>query len=367
MQLAVDGRTHPRWLSLWSLLAAVAMLAGTQVSAMAAPPPPSYDVVELGTLGGNASFGLDLNDRDQVAGNSRTGTSTLPLLGFVWSDGAMTELGTLPGSNQFSRGYGINNAGVVVGESDNNRPRAFRREAGAMSDIGDLGGGSAVAHGVNEPGQIVGASSNGQASRPFVWWQDEMRDLGTVAGGTATPGRAWSVNNRGDIVGFSRVAGTTSQATLWAGPNRPRLGQPVGLGSLGDGERFSEAFAINDRQQVVGRSLVTGSTERAFLWTQDAGMTDLGALGLNHSRATDVNQRGQVVGYASTFAGFPTFSAAAGFLWENGTMHDLNDLIDADTGWELLAAEGINSRGAITGYGRIDGQTRAFLLVPTGR
>lgn len=153
-----------------------------------------------------------------------------------------------------------------------------------MSNLGDLGGGSAVAHDVNEPGQIVGASSNGTVTHPFVWWQDQMHDLGTVAGGTATPGRAWSVNNRGDIVGFSRVAGTTSQATLWAGPNRPRLGQPVGLGSLGDGERFSEAFAINNLRQVVGRSLVTGSTERAFLWEQDAGMTDLGALGLNQPR-----------------------------------------------------------------------------------
>jgi probable HAF family extracellular repeat protein len=364
---SVTKRTRGRWLSLWPLLLAVTMLAGTQVVAMAAPPPPSYEIVDLGTLGGNAAFGLDLNDEDQVAGNSRTSTTTLPLLGFIWSDGEMIELGTLPGSNRFSRGYGVNNAGVVVGESDNNRPRAFRWEAGTMSDIGDLGGGSAVAHDVNEPGQIVGASSNGQTSRPFVWWRGEMRDLGTVAGGDATPGRAWGVNNRGDVVGFSRVAGTTSQATLWAGPNRPRLGQPVGLGSLGDGERFSEAFAINDRRQAVGRSLVTGSTERAFLWQDRVGMTDLGALGLNHSRATDINQRGQVVGYASTFAGFPTFSAAAGFLWENGTMHDLNDLVDADTGWELLAAEGINNRGAITGYGRFEGQTRAFLLVPTGR
>ena len=366
MQL-VARRTHPRWLSLWSLMLAVAMVAGTQMSAAAAPPPPSYDVVDLGTLGGNASFGLDVNDRDQVAGNARTGTTTLPLLAFAWSDGEMAELGTLPGSNPFSRGYGINNAGVVVGESDNNRPRAFRFEGGELSDLGDLGGGSAVAHDINEPGQIVGASSSGQALRPFVWWRGQMRDLGTVAGGDDTPGRAWSINNRGDVVGFSRVAGTTSQATLWAGPNRPRIGHPVGLGSLGDGERFSEAFAINNRRQVVGRSLVTGSTERAFLWEQGTGMTDLGALGLNHSRATDINQRGQIVGYASTFAGFPTFSIAAAFLWQNGTMYDLNDLVDSDTGWELLAAEGINNRGAITGYGRIDGQTRAFLLTPTGR
>lgn len=48
-------------------------------------------------------------------------------------------------------------------------------------------------------------------------------------------------------------------------------------------------------------------------------------------------------------------------------MYDLNELVEEDTGWELLVAEGINARGAITGYGRIDGRTRAFLLVPAGR
>jgi probable HAF family extracellular repeat protein len=363
----VGTRTRSGWLAIWSLLLAVTMVAATQTSALGAPPPPRYEVIDLGTLGGNASFALDLNDRGQVTGNSRTSTTTLPLEAFSWSDGEMTELGTLPGSNPFSRGYAINNRGVVVGESDNDRPRAFRWEGGELTDLGDLGGGSAVAHDVNDPGQIVGASSDGTVTRPFVWRRGEMRDLGTVAGGAAAPGRAWGINDRGDIVGVSRVAGTTSQATLWAGPNRPRLGQPVSLGSLGDGERFSEAFAINDRRQAVGRSLVTGSTERAFLWEEGAGMTDLGSLGLNHSRAMDINQRGQVVGYASTFAGFATLSAAAGFLWQDGTMYDLNDLVEADSGWELLVAEGINARGAIAGYGRIDGQTRAFLLVPTGR
>jgi hypothetical protein len=48
-------------------------------------------------------------------------------------------------------------------------------------------------------------------------------------------------------------------------------------------------------------------------------------------------------------------------------MHDLNDLVGPGSGWELRAAEGINDRGAITGYGRYAGETRAFLLVPAQR
>jgi probable HAF family extracellular repeat protein len=354
-------RKHRVRLTTMAVLAAVvASLPATAVASV----QPSYEVVDLGNLGGNAAFALDLNDRGQVTGNSRTGASTLPLLAFVWSEGEMTEIGTLPGSNAFSRGYGINNRGVVIGESDNNRPRAFRWENGTLTDLGDLGGGSAVAHGLNDGEQIVGASSNGLTSRPFVSWRGQMRDLGTVAGGDATPGRAWGVNARGDVVGFSRVFDFTSQATLWPGPNRRTTGEPLSLGSLGDGQQFSEALAVNNRRWIVGRSTVSGSTERAFLWRDGDGMTNLGSLGLNHSRALDVNERGQIVGYASTFAGFPTFGAAAGFLWENGVMFDLNDLIPDGTGWELLAANGINASGMITGYGRLNGETRSFVLLP---
>lgn len=211
---------------------------------------------------------------------------------------------------------------------------------------------------------MVGASSNGAASRPFVWWRGEMRDLGTVAGSEDTPGRAWGLNDRGDVVGFSRTPSGTSQATLWAGPNRGRTGAAVSLGSLGEGNSFSEALAVNNRRLVVGRSFGHGSAECAFLWDTRSGMIDLGALGLRNSRATDVNERGQVVGYASDVAGFPTFGSAAEFLWEDGVLLDLNDLVPADSGWDLLAAEAVSNNGLVTGYGRVEGEIHAFLLVP---
>lgn len=345
-------------------LAAVMAVSMTG-SALAAPPEQHYEVVDLGSLGGNAGFARGLNDEGQVTGNSRTGTTTLPLVAYAWSDGEMTEIGTLPASNAFSRGYAINNAGVVVGESDNNRSRAFRWQAGTLTDLGTLGGASAVAHGINNPGQIVGASSNGTTSRPFIWSKGEMRDLGTVAGGDATPGRAWDVNARGDVVGNSRAVGSTAQATLWEGPNRRTLGTPQTLGSLGDGLRFSEALAVNNRRWVVGRSNGVGSTERAFLWKPGAGMVELGSLGLPHSRAVSVNEGGKVVGYASSFLGFATLGTAAAFIWEGGEMTDLNELIGEDAGWELLAAKDINNAGEIAGYGRFEGQIRPFLLRPS--
>jgi len=45
-------------------------------------------------------------------------------------------------------------------------------------------------------------------------------------------------------------------------------------------------------------------------------------------------------------------------------MLDLNSLLPADSGWHLIEARGINNRGMIVGTATINGEVRAFLLVP---
>jgi probable HAF family extracellular repeat protein len=99
-----------------------------------------------------------------------------------------------------------------------------------------------VAHGINNRNLVVGASSNGQSVRPFLHEKGVMKDLGTVLGTVNSSGRAWAINEHGSIAGVSRNAtDTASQATLWIGGAG---GTIRNLGSLGDGQRFSEALAI---------------------------------------------------------------------------------------------------------------------------
>jgi probable HAF family extracellular repeat protein len=45
-------------------------------------------------------------------------------------------------------------------------------------------------------------------------------------------------------------------------------------------------------------------------------------------------------------------------------MLDLNNLIPANSGWFLQAANAINDKGQIVGEGTLNGQIEAFLLTP---
>jgi probable HAF family extracellular repeat protein len=83
-------------------------------------------------------------------------------------------------------------------------------------------------------------------------------------------------------------------------------------------------------------------------------MTDLGTLGGEGSSAKDINNLGQIVGKADT----PTDSRA--YLWEKGTMIDLNTLIPSDAGIILVEACSINNRGQIV----CKTATGVYLLTP---
>src|SRR3954471_10776733 len=72
-----------------------------------------YSVTNLGTLGGSNSFAFGLNNSGQVTGGSATSTGAQHA--FLYSNGQMTDLGTLGGATV---GYGINDAGQVAGSSE---------------------------------------------------------------------------------------------------------------------------------------------------------------------------------------------------------------------------------------------------------
>jgi probable HAF family extracellular repeat protein len=87
-------------------------------------------------------------------------------------------------------------------------------------------------------------------------------------------------------------------------------------------------------------------------------MHDLGELDSMQTQAFAINVWDQVVGEASDGG------KERAFIFSNGVMRDLNDLIPPGSGWLLTKAYGINDHGQIVGMGRLRDDLRAFLLDP---
>ena len=96
-------------------------------------------------------------------------------------------------------------------------------------------------------------------------------------------------------------AGTEVTACASFGPTG------IDLGTLGGDS--SEASAINNRGEVVGRSKTGAGRTHGFVYRAGV-MVDLGTpAGGTYSHATAINDRGQVVGYGG-------INALNSFLWE---------------------------------------------------
>lgn len=106
---------------------------------------------------------------------------------------------------------------------------------------------------------------------------------------------------------------------------------------------------------VAGYATVSGAAQ-ATIWN-GLTATHLGMLGGGSSYAYGIDTLGDAVG-----SSFNTTGAA--FLYKSGSLTNLNTLIPAGSGWNLTAAYAINDSGLITGEGRINGVTHAYLLRP---
>ncbi|OJW19803.1 MAG: hypothetical protein BGO49_13865 [Planctomycetales bacterium 71-10] len=209
-------------------------------------------VTDLGTLGGDYSGALGINDAGQVVGYSRTASG--PIRGFLYENGVMKILGTLGGD--YSNAQAINEAGDIAGGSttasgDNH---AFLDRQGVMLDLGTLGGTYSFASGLNDAGQVVGMSSVASgAYHGFVYSNGMMLDLNSLI----DPDSGWviysanGINNSGQIVAnASRVGDPTFplRAVLLTPTAVP---EPSGLALIAAG---ASGLALAARRRRGGRA-----------------------------------------------------------------------------------------------------------------
>ena len=165
-----------------------------------------------------------------------------------------------------------------------------------------------------------------------------LTDLGTLPGDTDS--LAWGMNSSAMVVGASEGAGSGGiHGFFWSTTG--------GMLDLGCGQSF--AGAINDTSHVVGSCGPASDTETAFIWTQDTGLQNLGALpNGTFSGANAINNANQVVG-TSNYGTDPSDLHA--FLWTANTgMTDLGTL----PGGTFSLGNGINMAGQVVGYSGYD-------------
>jgi uncharacterized membrane protein len=201
------------------------------------------------------------------------------------------DLGTLGGN--FTAIHGLNNRGVVVGESlDNSQPfpqiHAFSwTAAGGMRRLPKSLGASAYA--INDRNQIAGAMpASGDTTRAVRWDPDgSIRNLGPLP---LSLSEARTINEQGATGGYTDVADGTIHAAVW-----DPAGRLTDLGTLG-GERAFTEF-INERGEAAGYSdNATNDRELVFFWSARRGLVPIGAEGAGIRRDADLNDLGEVVG-----------------------------------------------------------------------
>ena len=305
---------------------------------------PNGTIVPLQTPPASASRAVWVNDRGQASG---------------W-----IAPGAVPDPCSFGLGDALQSQAVIW-------------EFGRARPLGSLGGTDSYGEFINDRGQISGHAQTSNVGYailgncppfdPFVWQNGKMTDInpgnfGGLQGGTNY------LNNRGQAVGFGTLPGEVySHAFLWG---KGKLTDLTKLGSLGAANQEGDtAYNVNELGHVIGGSTTPAGELVGVLWRHGefVNLKSLTAEGDDCSEPVRINSRDQIVG--------ASFSCETGvqhaFIWEDGSMADLNTLIPADAGINLVYAGWINEEGVIAGQGVLtsgpsQGAIRAVLLIPTG-
>lgn len=303
-------------------------------------------LTDLGTLGGDTSEGHWINASSQIVGKAALpGNSSSHA--FLAGNGTLLDLGTLGGAS--STATAVNDAGVVIGNSDlsGSGTSAFIYTNGALVSLGNLGSNYSSAFALNNSSLVVGESGVASGGvHGFTYSNGTLSDLGTLGG---TYSSAFAVNNAGEVVGESLVNSTDVHGFVLVG------GTMTDVGTFGG--TYSSTYLVNSNGQASGVANIGGDLETHGFIYSGGTLTDLGTLGGVYTFPNAINNKGQIVGEGLTTSG--DYHA---FLWDKGTLVDLNSLLPNNSGWQLVSALYINDAGRIVGVGNLAGLSQWFIL-----
>jgi len=329
----------------------------------------TYDIEQL-DYGSTNYVGIyhggGANNRNQVV-SSVSFWNDLTCRASIWNGVSRHDLPILPGFPQ-SMANAINQEGKIVGEmgSRYGLSQAVLWKEGSVQVLPQLPGYPySVATALNDKGQVVGRAYPkddagtlwwARVAHAVIWEKGVVHDLGVPHGCIAS--RASSINNHGQVVGWTLTMSHERHAFLW------KNGTMHDLGVL-PGGHFSTAVAINDKNQIAGDSDDALGRRHIILWT-GGKIQDLGIpVGCDWCRALAINAHGQIVGDAGnqTYVG-----NGRAFVWD--IRHGIRYVgLPENSKWRLQRVLDIRDNGQIIviGVSRIhpdpDGH-RLLLLKP---
>ena len=254
---------------------------------------------------------------------------------FLYSNGQMTDLGTLGG--HLSQGNAINLSDQVAGWADTSSATLWT--GGKSFDVGalaPLAGSSSVAYGINDSGQVVGAWGTNASSRPFLYSNGTVTALPEPSDFTTSGCEARGIDSNGQIAGICADANGNGHLVLWSNGTVTDLG---GIGSI-DGVEDIESMSMSSNGKIAGWA----ATGTAFVYSNGTITSP------SNFWPNAINDNGVMVGTSSIDSG--------------GTVHDLNSLIPAGSGDQISYATAINDNGQIVANAYAPDGDDALLLTP---
>ena len=224
-----------------------------------------------------AFYAYALNNRDEVVGSVIDGY----VLGgnvvitrqhaALWSNGVVRALGPI-GTDVATQATDINDAGVAVGAMYpvtlpwENTFMAVMFHNGQTIPLGALPGDtSSWAMAINKRGEILCVSWRSETERrSFLVRAGSKIDLGALPGGTFV--HAMGLNNLGHAVGYSQDAQGHQRAFLYIDGAMHDLTEFI---KPNTGWTFLGAYAINDKDQIIGTGQINGAAHTSFLLTPE--------------------------------------------------------------------------------------------------
>jgi len=300
--------------------------------------------------GGAFSAGVGISDTGLAVGFADDGIS---LKGAKWlippgQDPVPGEVLAPLAGNSYSAAYGVNLAGLTVGESgttlvipDDSSVAVYWPADGtspvALSTTGLFAGGASAAFAISPDDQIVGeAVADADGNTAAVVWDSPTADpviLANLPGGSFSS--AYPLGAEGRIVGEAQDDTGQIRAVTWLPLEGGGYDAPLALDSVPE-QVAGVAFSVDFSGRIVGEVELLSGVNQGVLWDFDGSL--VATLG-DDTSAQAISDGNRIVGYAGAHSG-----SDFAMLWNGANFND-NKTLEVP----FSQAYGLNNSNTVVG------------------